>query len=269
MNGYRLTEEQKAFYKENGYLIGLPPIYNEEEVKELNEGLKELEKLLNEGEVINDMIYWERECQFLYDISANPQILNYVEDILGPNFYQWGTEFFAKAPHSMKIVPWHQDGYYYPFSPQNKTITVWLAFTEVDEENGAMKVIPGTHDKGLIKHRKADTSGSYLSLELEEGTFTDANAKSLVLKPGEMSIHHDNIVHGSPANVSDRWRIGLTLHYSTTDVKVDLTKSPGFKCYHMRGVDEFNYNPRGTMPEQKYGRINEKYKTPERTELTT
>ncbi|NHN32780.1 phytanoyl-CoA dioxygenase family protein [Paenibacillus agricola] len=266
MSEIRLTGEQKSFYKENGYLIGLPPVYAPDEMNQLQDGLKELTDLLHEGEQINDIIYWERESKWLYDISANPQILNYVEDILGPHFYQWGTEFFAKAPHSSKVVPWHQDGYYYPFTPQNKTITVWLAFTEVDEENGAMKVIPGTHNKGLIRHRKADLSGSYLTLELDEGTYTEETAVSLTLQPGEMSIHHDCIVHGSPANVSDRWRIGLTLHYSSTEVKCDTTKNPGFKCFLMRGIDEFKHNQIGTIPTKPFGRIYEKYKTPERTE---
>ena len=92
-------------------------------------------------------------------------------------------------------------------------------------------------------------------LELEEGTFNEADAVTINLKAGEVSLHDDNIVHGSPPNRSDRWRIGLTIRYSPTHVKCDLTKGPKFRQYMMRGVDEYKHNPYGTIPTQKYGRL--------------
>jgi hypothetical protein len=61
-------------------------------------------------------------------------------------------------------------------------------------------------------------------------------------------------VHGSPANPSDRRRAGLTLRYSRTDVKNDLTVNPNFKAYLARGVDEHRCNPAGRKPAHQYGR---------------
>jgi len=257
MNRHSLTEEQKQSYATNGYLINLPAVFSAEEMKQLNVELKELEKLLEPGEKLMHIREWHMKSKWLYDLCANPQILNYVEGILGPNFYVWGSQFFAKEPNSKDTVAWHQDAYYWALSPHH-SVTVWLAFTDVDEANGAMRVIPGTHNKGIIKHRKI-SNDSVLTLELEQGSFNEDDAKSFILNAGQVSLHDDNIVHGSPANTSDRWRIGFTIRYSSTHVKCDMARAPEFRAYMMRGEDEFKYNPHGELPTEKYDRLSKDF----------
>jgi non-heme Fe2+,alpha-ketoglutarate-dependent halogenase len=254
MTRYQLTEEQKQFYKENGYIIGLQPIFSKSEMEVLNKELKELAAYLEPGEKMLTIREWHVTSKWLYDVCTNPRILDYVEGILGPNFYMWGSQFFAKEPQSKDTVAWHQDSYYWPLHPHN-SVTVWLAFTDVDEANGAMKVIPKSHKAGLIKHNSI-SGDSVLTLELEEGSFDEASARSLLNPSGHITLHDDAIVHGSPANHSDRWRIGLTVRYSGTNVKCDTSKAPSFKAYLCRGVDEYKHNPVGIIPTQKYGRLN-------------
>jgi hypothetical protein len=125
-----------------------------------------------------------------------PVLLDLVEGVLGPDFYMWGSQFFAKSPRSSSTVAWHQDGYYWPLEPLHESVTAWLAFEDVDEGNGAMQVIPGSHRSGLLQHRK-HVSESVLTLELEDGTFSAGDAVSLDLVAGQASLHHDGIVHGS------------------------------------------------------------------------
>lgn len=248
-----LTPEQQALYRENGYLIGLDPIYSKQEMETLNAQLTELAKLLTPGETLQHIREWHMSSRWLYDICTHPRILRYVEGILGPNFFLWGSQFFAKAPDTRETVAWHQDSYYWPLFPRH-SVTVWLAFTDVDEANGAMKVIPRTHKAGLIKHSRV-SGDSVLSLELEEGSFNEADAVSLVLQAGQISMHDDAIVHGSPANRSDRWRTGLTIRYSSTDVKCDLSRAPTFRAYLVSGTDEYRHNPEGAVPAAMYGRL--------------
>lgn len=253
----RLSEAQKTAYHEKGYLIDLPPAFDAAGVQQLKHGFQELCKLLEPNETPYEIIRWHMTSKWLYDVCANPQILNYVEDLLGPNFYLWGTGFFAKAPHSDKVVPWHQDSYYWPLQPHH-TVSAWLAFEDADEENGALKVIPGTHRSGLLKHSTSGANENVLKLELDKDSYNASDAISLVLKAGQVSLHDDAMVHGSPANLSDRWRIGLAIRYSSTDVKCDTDKWPDFKAYQMRGVDEYNYNPKGEIPTQEFARLKEK-----------
>ncbi|UVI33069.1 phytanoyl-CoA dioxygenase family protein [Paenibacillus spongiae] len=252
MTFYRLTEQQKNDYKQNGYLLGLPAVFSNEEVEKLREELRELEKLLVPGEQIIHIRDWHMKSKWIYDICTHPPILDYVEGILGPEFFMWGTQFFGKAPHSKDTVAWHQDAYYWPLKPHN-TVTVWLAFTDVDEANGAMQVIPGTHRAGLIKHRRIATD-SILTLELEEGAFDASQAKSLCLQAGQLSLHDDNIVHGSPANVSDRWRIGMTIRYSGINVR-HTGGDDKLNIYMMRGEDAPGLNRQGQVPVERYARL--------------
>jgi non-heme Fe2+,alpha-ketoglutarate-dependent halogenase len=253
MSKYQLSDQQTAFYHENGYLIGLPAVYGSEEMAHINAELPRLLALLQLGETAKDIREWHETSTYLYEIVMNPNIHDLVQGILGPNFFIWASSFFIKEPHTTSIVGWHQDAYYWPMKPHN-TVTVWLAFDDVDEENGAMKIIPRSHHAGLLQHTRSTQTNSVLTLELESGTFSEAEAVQFKLKAGEVSLHDDRAVHGSPGNPSGRRRAGLTIRYSGTNVKNDLSVNPYFKAYLCRGVDEFHHNPVGVPPTQRFAR---------------
>ena len=256
--GKRLTTEQRRAYEANGFIIGLPPVFDAGEVEELNRGLNELLKLLKPGEDAKEIREWHETSRFLYDICTRPMILDFVEDILGPDFYLWGSNFFIKPPRSSSTVGWHQDTYYWPLEPKISA-TVWVAFEDVDESNAAMRVIPGSHKAGLLRHDRAKDTASVLTLECEGGQFREEDAVSLNLKAGQVSIHDDKIVHGSLANNSDRRRAGLTIRYSSTEVKCDLSINPHFTTYLCRGVDRYKHNPVGRVPTVPYARLDRKH----------
>ena len=114
--------------------------------------------------------------------------------------------------------------------------------------------IPRSHKAGLLQHKRSVQTDSILTLELESGTFSEADAVQFKLKAGQVSLHDDRAVHGSPGNPSSRRRAGLTIRYSGTNVKNDLSVNPYFKAYLCRGVDEFHYNPVGVPPAQRFAR---------------
>ena len=252
-NPLLLTEAQKAFYRENGYLTGLPPIYLPQEMATINSELPQLLDLLEPGETSKDIREWHETSLYLYEICMNPRILDLVEGILGANFFIWASSFFIKEPFSTATVGWHQDAYYWPMTPQH-SVTVWLAFDDVDEGNGGMKIIPGSQKGGVIKHKRAGATDSVLTLELESGSFREDTAVQFRLKAGEISMHDDRAIHGSPANPSPRRRAGLTIRYSGTEVKNDLAVNPNFKAYLCRGVDEYHHNPAGAVPTSRFAR---------------
>jgi non-haem Fe2+, alpha-ketoglutarate-dependent halogenase len=250
----RISPEQKRAFEQFGYVHTLPPVYTRPEVDALNVGLAELLRLLRPGETSKEIREWHESSRFLFDICMNRNILDYVEDLLGPNFFLWGSNFFIKEPLSLSTVGWHQDAYYWPLNPHG-SVTVWLAFDDSTAENGAMTVVPGSHKAGLLKHVRVNDSGSVLMLECERGQFREDTAVQATLQAGQVSIHHDMLVHGSPGNPSQSRRAGLTIRYSRTNVKCDLDINPHFKMYLCRGVDEYQHNPRGMVPLTQYGRL--------------
>ncbi len=254
----RLTAEQVRHFHHHGYLHHLPPVYSPLEMEDLNRGLHELLSLLRPGETSKEIREWHETSRFLFDICMHRTILDYVGDLLGSDFFLWGSNFFIKPPRSLATVGWHQDAYYWPLDP-HESLTVWLAFDDSTVENGAMTVVPGSHRAGLLKHIRARETDSVLMLECERGQFREDTAVPVTLQAGEVSIHDDKLVHGSPANPSDTRRAGLTIRYSRTNVKCDLSVNPNFTTYLCRGTDRYRHNPMGSIPVQQYARLERKH----------
>ena len=145
-------------------------------------------------------------------LARDSRILDLVEQVLGPDLILWLTHVFCKAAGSGREVPWHQDGQYWPIRP-HATCTVWVALDKVDRTNGAMRVIPGSHNTGQIDHRGDDSPDLTLNLVAVPEQFDERKAHYLELEPGQVSMHHIDIVHGSAPNTSSRRRAGLALRY--------------------------------------------------------
>lgn len=244
--GKRLSAEEVRHFQDEGYLKGFP-VFSPAEVAELQAEYPRLAALLPPGKNINFVNWWHKRNRFLYDLCMDPRLLDYVEDLLGPNFYLWGSHFFVKEPGDGRVTPWHQDAQYWPLSPQN-AVTVFIAFTDCDRENGCLRVIPGTHRGERLGHRVSDDPRYALPQEIDPGQLDLSRAVDLELKAGEISLHHDGLVHGSDANRSDRPRIGFAMRFSSTDVKCDLSAWPNFQAFLARGVDHYGHNPPGTPP---------------------
>lgn len=248
----RLTSEQIVRFREEGVLFPLP-VYRREEMTTINSELPRLLELLQPGETSKEIREWHETSRYLLDICMHPTILDYVEDLLGPNFYLWASNFFIKKPHTGNTVAWHQDSYYWPLKPV-ESLTVWLAFDDVNPENGAMRVIPGSHRVGRIEHNREPGTDSVLSLIANLGTFKESAAKSVDLACGEISLHDDKLLHSSPANPSPRRRAGFTIRYSPSHVVCDLSINPHFRVYPCRGVTPPSL-PHGPTPGERYGRL--------------
>lgn len=256
--GEKLSNTQVEFFKNEGYLCGLPAIYTGPQVEELKNGLAELMKLLRPGESSKEIREWHESSAFLYRICTNETILDIVEDLLGPDFFLWGSNFFIKEPMSASTVGWHQDAYYWPLDP-HESLTVWLAFDDSTVENGAMEVIPRSHNAGLLKHLRSSETESVLTLECERGQFREDTRTPVTLRAGEISIHDDKLVHGSPPNLSSKRRAGLTMRFSRTNVRCDLSVNPHFRAYLCRGVDRHHHNPAGVIPTAEFGRLDRQH----------
>ena len=242
----RLTQKEKEQYINEGYVTGLP-VFSEDAVNDLHNWYDELSSKLPPNIDINKTNMWHKASKKFHDLCRTTAILDYVEDLLGPNFVQWGGQFFSKEPKDGSVVPWHQDAQYWPLNPSN-AVTVWLAVFDTDEENGAMKVVSGSHKMGRFVHKKNTAKNLVLDQEVSFDQLDEKKIVSLNLKAGQISLHNDALLHGSEANNSDRRRCGVTMRFSPTNVKGDLKIWPFFETQLARGVDEFNLNPTAQIP---------------------
>ena len=158
-------------------------------------------------------------------------LLRSVRDLLGDDVVAWATHYFCKLPGDGKAVSFHQDASYWGLTPA-KTVTVWLALDDTDEDNGAMQFLPGSHKVGHIPWKESSEE-SVLNQQIKDISMFD-KPFSNNLKAGEYSLHSSLLVHGSPKNQSSRRRCGLTIRYAPQDV-VPLSPNYSKMSYFVSG----------------------------------
>jgi ectoine hydroxylase-related dioxygenase (phytanoyl-CoA dioxygenase family) len=142
-----------------------------------------------------------------------------VEDVLGPDLLCWSTSFFIKEPGTKAYVSWHQDATYWGLSSPD-VMTVWVGFTRSDLQSGCMKVIPGTHTTDVVPHRDTFNKDNLLTRGQEVAVEVDGKkAVDFIMAPGEASLHHVRLIHGSGPNTSSDRRIGFAIRYIPTCVR--------------------------------------------------
>jgi ectoine hydroxylase-related dioxygenase (phytanoyl-CoA dioxygenase family) len=152
-----------------------------------------------------------------YRLATHNAVLDAVETVLGPDLVIDGTLVFYKPPRDRGYASWHQDSVYsgWHLTP---SISAWIALTPSDASNGCMRAIPGSHKLGLLDHDTVHDDPNLLNRRGERvrSDVDESKAVDIILRPGEMSLHHTNIVHGSKPNESDGPRIGFIVRFVTS-----------------------------------------------------
>jgi chlorinating enzyme len=173
------------------------------------------------------------------ELIRHPVILDAVEDILGPNLLVWSSSFFIKDAHDPGYVSWHQDSTYWGLSHPD-VVTAWIALSKSVVENGCMRVIPGTHLKDQLPHKDTFAENNLLTRGQEVQVVVNPDeAVDIELQPGEFSLHHVRLVHGSDPNNSEHRRIGYAVRYIPTYVR--QTEGPRDCATLVRGVDNYHH----------------------------
>ena len=174
------------------------------------------------------------------------RIVDAVESLLGPNLWCWGAQFFAKPAGDAAYVSWHQDATYWGLSSPD-VATAWVALTPSTRESGCMQVVPGTH-RAQVPHEDRFDDANLLSRGQEVAVKVDpASVVDVVLQPGEMSLHHVLLFHGSEPNRSAEPRIGFAIRYVPTHVR---QLSPlRDSALLVRGRDDFGHFEPERSPE--------------------
>ena len=232
-----LTQSQIDQYWRDGCVFPVR-VMSEEAATELRARLEAFER--ETGGPLQGSLRHKSHLLFAWlgDLVRQEKIVDAIEDLYGPDLFCWTTNFFIKEANNPAFVSWHQDSTYWGLDRPD-VVTAWIAFTPANKSNGAMNFIPGTHTKDQIPHRDTFGKNNLLTRGQEVAVEVDEReARTIELRPGEMSLHHVRLVHGSPPNPSNDRRIGLAIRYIPTSVKQVAGED---SATLVRGVDRFHH----------------------------
>lgn len=206
--GKKLTEAQIEAFKRDGFVSPID-IFTREEAADLRAALEEAEAKWPEafaGAARNNA---HLNLMCLDEIVHNSDLLDAAEDLVGPDILNYGTVLFIKEPHDPGFVSWHQDARYMGLEP-HVGVTAWVALSEANDENGCMRMIPGSHAE-LQEHDDTFGEDNILTRGQQVRDVDESKAVSTPLRPGQASFHSARVIHSSQPNQSDDRRIGFVI----------------------------------------------------------
>ena len=207
--GKVLTKQQIDSFHEQGFISPIDVI-SEDEARSYALRLEEAEQQFPEALNAENRNNVHLGFKLFDELAFHPIVHDAVEDLIGADFSLWGSVLFAKEPKSSHFVSWHQDGTYMGLWP-HEFVSPWIALTESNLESGCMSMIPGSHRDGIQSHRDTFAEDNILTRGQEIPDIDEDSAVHLILKPGQMSIHHARVIHGSQPNRSRNRRVGFVL----------------------------------------------------------
>ena len=230
-----LSPDQLKFYKSQGYLAPLSGISRDR--AHWMQG--ELDRFKQERGISAGSIHFKGHLVFKwsYELASSPEILDVIEDVIGPNIMVFASKFWIKDGGDGAFVSWHQDSAYFGLDPHEQ-VTAWVALTDSHQGNGCMRVIPESHLGAAQTHNETYDEKNLLARGQKIENIDDSKAVDLELKAGEFSLHHERTVHGSLANDTNSDRIGLAFFYIPTHVKSTLARRTA--CL-VRGEDKYGH----------------------------
>jgi len=191
-------------------------------------------------------------ADWIYNLAAHPSVLDSIEKIIGPNILIQAADIFVKHPQGKKKINWHQDANYWGLDPF-ELVTGWIALTDTTIENGCMRYMPGTHKQNKIKHIEtyaedsALTRGQEISKEIDED-----KSVPVLLKAGQIALHHCLTVHASAPNNTKEYRIGMAVRYIPCHVK--QSEGPPMSAILVRGHDDFGHFRYDPIPKNSFSK---------------
>jgi phytanoyl-CoA hydroxylase len=219
-------------YQQDGYVI-FREVLDSDLVAEASDHVEWLQKRHPDlrpeqldTQLVADDPFWVR-------LVGDDRLLDIAQEFIGSNIALFASHYICKPPFSGQPVLWHQDGAFWPLEPM-EVITLWLAVDRSMPENGCLRVIPGSHRMSLQPLRPRDDVENVLESEIAVEHVEEEHALDLVLEPGDVSVHHPNIVHASQANTSSLRRCGLTIRYIPTTTRI-VSGQPWPSAFLLRG----------------------------------
>ena len=213
-----LTKLQIEQYHDQGFISPIRVI-SEQEALSIKDELEQVEKEFPEEINSESRNNLHLSFAFLDALAHNKIIVDAIEDLIGPDISLWASVMFIKEPSSKQYVSWHQDATYMGLDSLDFP-TPWIALSPSNIETGCMTMIAGSHQTKIQNHEDTFAENNILTRGQVIQDVDESKAVDLILQPGEMSIHHGAVIHGSQPNNSNQRRIGFSLQsYMPNNVK--------------------------------------------------
>ncbi|MBP0481167.1 phytanoyl-CoA dioxygenase family protein [Sagittula salina] len=225
-----LSAEEKAFYDREGYLLVRGALTPEElaQARRITEDWVEASRQVRESNELYDLDKGHsatmprltriklphRNAPFFRDLLRNSRITQVLTDLLGPDTVINTSKLNCKAPGGGAAVEWHQDWAFYP-ATNDSLLAFGVLLEDMDEENGPLMVIPGSHRGPVLSHHHDGVFCGAVSPD--DPDFDRDRAVTLTGKAGDMTVHHVRILHGSAPNTSTRARRILFYECASAD----------------------------------------------------
>jgi len=184
---------------------------------------------------------------WVYELATRPEILDAVEDLIGPDIMLYHNSIWAKRGGGGHYVSWHQDNTYFGHYPC-EVLSMWIALTPATVANGCMQFLPGTHRLGQLPLAGNDVNDANMLTSGQTVEFdpNSVDAVPIELQPGEASLHHAFLIHGSLPNWTEDLRMGMTLIFHPPHLRQagDVRTS----ALLVRGEDRYGHFDRETPP---------------------
>ena len=222
-----------ADFHRDGY-VALRGFLSREEFDELLENMKRF-KSTGVQEMPREHVFYEdvdrpetlKQLQRLHEyddyfsgLFLDSKFERLAEQLLEGSVVGKNMQYFNKPPGIGQPTPAHQDGFYFMLDP-GEAVTMWLALEDVDEENGCIRYVPGSHRDGMRPHNRTETLG--FSQGISNYSISDESPEvAFPAAPGDLLVHHALTIHRADGNRSaTRTRQSLGFIYYSAAAKED------------------------------------------------
>jgi ectoine hydroxylase-related dioxygenase (phytanoyl-CoA dioxygenase family) len=234
----KLTPEQIAQYERDGYVCPIDA-FSADRAAAWHEQLQAFERA--EGQKMTRGHNFKPHLLFPWvdEIVHASEVLDAVEDLIGPNIRLFHLSVWPKDPGTGTYVSWHQDATYFALDPICH-VTAWVALTDAPVESGCMEVVPGSHKLGQLRHADMQDTDNLLSRGQTLAADLDRTRTAyMAVKAGQFSLHHTHLVHNSRPNRSQQRRVGLGISYIPTHARCIMPTR--VSAMLVRGTDSYNH----------------------------
>jgi ectoine hydroxylase-related dioxygenase (phytanoyl-CoA dioxygenase family) len=252
---HALSAEQVREFRDRGYVSGIR-LLDEGQIDALRAELAEVtrpdhagrehfyEYHSDESAATDTVLFhalgaWRVRPAF-HDLLWNPAFLVPAWQLLGGGVRMFHDQLFAKPARHGGVVAWHQDYSYWTWTEPMSHLTCWVGLDDVDESNGCLHYIPGSHRWGLVEKTTLAGDMEAVRERLAPGQRADFDHQvPIVLRRGEATFHHPLLMHGSYANRSDRPRRATVINVFADGVRSNMDSA------NMPGADHYPKIPKG------------------------